>query len=310
MAPALLVLAVLALALVAAFPVNPPPGDDAVALSVARSGPADGAEAEVRSRSAEDPTAESLSSRPATNSFGILRNAAAVVYATDFTSLDDDWTVYDSEGHAGRGLRRPSAVTIEPDPTAEGGSVLRITARMGSGDEAGELVSGGLALSRPRVTGTYTFRMRIGSDPDEGTSGVAILWPRSNQWPRDGEIDMVETWGDRITRTPVETNIHSLDPDAVEPYTEADDRLLTVRHEGVDGREWHIYRFEWRADELAMTVDDGARQILTDDPSRIPAVEMVPTFQLDAFPTPDAPFADPVLTGEVTLEVDWLVIEE
>lgn len=307
-----MVLAVLALAIVAAFPANPPPSpDQAAGLSEVRSGPADGVEAEVRSRPLDDPAApeEQLTSRPATDSFGILADAAAVVYATDFTSLDEDWTVYDSEGHAGWGLRRPSAVTIEQDPAAEGGSVLRITARMGSGDEAGQLVSGGLALGRPRITGTYTFRMRVASDPDEATSGVALLWPWSNQWPRDGEIDIVETWGDRITRTPVETNIHSLDPDAVEPYTEADDRLLSIRHEGLDGREWHIYRFEWRADELAMSVDGGARRVLTDDLSRIPTVEMVPTFQLDAFPTPDAPFEQPSLTGEVILEVDWLVIE-
>jgi hypothetical protein len=304
------VVAVVALAaLVAAVAAgSASPSHEVISFPPPRSGPAAGGEAEVRSATAAPAAEGDAAVTP--SPFRALRGGAAVVYATDFAALDDDWHVYHSDGHAGRGLRRPSAVTIEADGEAEGASVLRITARMGDGDEAGELVSGGLALDRPRTFGTYTFRMRVGPDPDEATSGVAILWPSSDRWPEDGELDLVETWANRATRTPVETNIHSLASDAAPPYDEADDRLLSVRHEGVDGTAWHIYRFEWRADRLVMTIDGGAPRVLTTDPTRIPVSDMVPTFQLDAFPTPERPDEDPVLRGEVTLEVDWLVVEE
>jgi len=180
------------------------------------------------------------------------------VYATDFASLDGDWVVYDSPGHGGRGLRRPSAVTIESAAaTTEGESVLRITARMGRGDEAGQLVSGGLALLRPRTYGTYTFRMRVDPDGAEVTSGVALLWPWSNRWPEDGELDMFETWANRDTRAPVETNLHWLDPDAEPPYDSSDDEKTQDTHPGVDGTQWHTYVLEWRPDLVSIAIDGG-----------------------------------------------------
>ena len=309
-APAVaVVVALLALvAGVAAFRSTRSPGHEVVSFPAPRSGPVEGVEPEVRTET----DAGELRSAPerAPSTFEDLSQRPGTVYATDFATLDPDWDVYDSPGHAGRGLRRPSAVTVGADPEAEGSSVLRITARMGEGSEAGELVSGGLALDRPRTYGTYTFRMRVDADPDEGTSGVALLWPESNRWPQDGELDMVETWANRATRAPVESNIHWLSPDAVAPFDDGDDRLLSVRYEGVDATEWHTYRFDWRARRLTMSIDGGPARALTVDPTRIPHWDMVPTFQLDAFPAPDAPDQDPVLSGEVTLEVDWLVIEE
>ncbi len=243
--------------------------------------------------------------------FAELRDRRTTVFATDFTSLGDDWEIYDSPGHAGLGWRRPSAITLEPDPSAEGGSVLTITASMGTADdEAGQIVSGGMALLRPRTYGTYTFRMRVDPDPAEVTSGVAILWPLSNRWPEDGELDMVETWANRSTRTPVETNVHYLDPVAEAPYDAGDDRLYSIVHAGLDGSEWHTYRFDWRADRLTMAIDDGPVRLLSDDPLHIPDWQMVPTFQLDAFPAPGGTREDAALDGPVVLQVDWLVIED
>ena len=61
------------------------------------------------------------------------------------------------------------------------------------------------------------------------------------------------------------------------PYDRGDDRLLVVRHEGIDGSQWHIYRFEWRPDALTMAIDDGAPVLITDAPAQIPDWDMVPT---------------------------------
>lgn len=291
-----------------------------------RSGPVPEAEIETRSARSSGTVADRAAASDAdadveqgndrsatevTTRFQRLAAGEAVVYATDFSTLGPEWEVYDSPGHAGLGLRRPSAITIEPAPEAEADSVLTITARMGTtGDEIGQLVSGGMALRWPRTYGSYTFRMRVDPDPDQGTSGVAILWPWSNRWPQDGELDMVETYANRDTRTPIETNIHSLRPGAVAPYDRGDDRLLVVRHEGVDGSQWHTYRFEWRAESLTLAIDDREPVLITDDADQIPDWDMVPTFQLDAFPSPWAPDRQPVLRDDVVLEVDWLIVEQ
>ncbi len=267
-----------------------------------RSGPSPGSSIVVQS----DPEPG-----PRNSPFVELAARPSTVFATDFTSIGDAWEIYDSPGHAGLGLRRPSAITVEPHPMAEGGSVMTITASMGTeGEETGQLVSGGMALRQPQVYGSYTFRMRVDPDPAEVTSGVAILWPWSNRWPEDGELDMVETWVNRATRSPVESNIHYLDPGAEPPFEASDDRLFSVVHSGLDGSAWHTYRFEWRPDRLSMAIDGGPMRELTDDPLHIPDWLMVPTFQLDAFPAPDGTRETATLDGPVSLQVDWLVIEQ
>ncbi|MEM9566538.1 MAG: glycoside hydrolase family 16 protein [Actinomycetota bacterium] len=320
--PAVVVVALMALAAIGAAAVGVADGSDGDGSDpiVARSGPSPGSSVVVRSD--PEPAPGDASGAGATDGTGTeegavpspfaeLRDRPTTVFATDFTSLGDDWEIYDSPGHAGLGWRRPSAITLEPEPAAEGGSVLTITARMGTdNEEAGEIVSGGMALLRPRTYGTYTFRMRVDPDPAEVTSGVAILWPWSNRWPEDGELDMFETWVNRSTRAPVETNIHYLDPFAEAPYDTSDDRLFSIVHSGLDGSEWHTYRFEWRADQLTMAIDDGPVRLLSDDPLHIPDWMMVPTFQLDAFPAPGGTREDAALDGPVVLEVDWLVVEE
>jgi hypothetical protein len=232
------------------------------------------------------------------------------IYRTDFSEgLGSEWRIYDSIGHAGWGLRRPSAVTVEPESSAAGGSLLTITARMGSGEEAGLLVSGGLKLIVPQTYGRYTFRMRADGDPSGVTSAVSLLWPASNDWPADGELDIVETWTNRATRTPVETNIHWPAPEATPPYTARDDRVRYFGHNGVDAREWHTYVFEWHPDRLVMTIDDREPVILTTEPLHIPDDDMELTFQLDGFDAFDAPGVQPIIDGEVRLEVDWVVVE-
>jgi hypothetical protein len=236
---------------------------------------------------------------------------ANAVYYTDFsTPLGSEWVLYDSIGHAGWGLRRPSAISVEADPDAESGQLLTITAQMGTeGDEAGLLVSGGMKLLIPQLFGRYTFRIRVDPDPDEATSGVGLLWPQSLQWPRDGEIDIFETWASRDTRNPVETNIHYLAPGAAPPYTIEDDRILPFTWDGVDGTEWNVFQLTWRPDQLTVAINGGLPVELTTNPAEIPQTPMELTFQLDAFDQPDRPGQQPVLSGQRQLEVDWVLVE-
>lgn len=230
-------------------------------------------------------------------------------FSTDFSAFDPGWNIYYSEGHAGIGLRRPSAITIEPDPSAAGGSVLKITADMGSGENEGQIVTGGIAFPEAsRTYGRYTFRVRVEKDPSKVTSGVSVLWPVSNLWPLHGEINMFETWNHRDTRRPIEFNVHWLNPLALEPYELNDSRSRQVVSQ-VDGSEWHTYTYEWSPDLLSVSVDGGPAVTVMDDPDKIPRFAMTPTFQVDAFSPTGTRGVEPVLAGPVSMYVDFLSVE-
>ena len=233
------------------------------------------------------------------------------IYYQDFATgaLDDEnWRVYDEIGNAGFGFRRPSAITVEPSSDAEaGGRLLRITADMGRGADAGSLVSGGMALhSQPQTYGRYTVRVRTEPDPDRVTTGVVLLWPESDTWPEDGEIDWYGGWRDRFARTPIDLVTHYV----VDGVHEADETtLLGTDGEPVDGARWHTYTLDWRPDYLAVSVDGGRPNIVTTDPARIPQWNMVVTIQLDAWEAPYAPGRQPTISSPVSMWVDWLRIE-
>ncbi len=236
--------------------------------------------------------------------------AAEVLYTQDFSAgaLDEaNWDVYDSVGNDGWGLRRPSAVDVVPSPDATGGHLLRITATMGTGDAEGLLVSGGLSLEGyNQVYGRYTIRVRTDADPDRVTTGVALLWPESNVWPRDGEIDFYEAWRDRITRTPVElSNHHAIDGVHVSEMVP----LVTPSGELADGTRWHTYVLDWRPDYLAVSVDGGPPAVVTTDPAAIPSTPMYLAVQLDAWEAPYDPGHQPVISAPVSLWVDHLTVE-
>ncbi len=226
-------------------------------------------------------------------------------YSNNFAGGDLDtanWTLYHSPGHAGLGLRRASAIDVVPSDGATGGSVLQITASMGTGDEAGELVSGGMMLQgRTQTYGRYSVRVRVDADPAGVTSGVVLLWPESGRWPDDGEIDFFEGWANRETRSPVESNLHWADE-------AGRDQMVSAAH-AVSGTEWHTYTLDWRPDLVAVSVDGGKPQVLSTDPIRIPHVPMNLAIQLDNFEAVDRPGEPPVLRKPIRLQVDWVRVE-
>lgn len=217
-------------------------------------------------------------------------------YFEDFATLgaytvlnSSDWAVYNSVGNAGFGLRRPSQVNVETDGTeTSNGKVLAITAQ----NVGGVHYSGGLQLyGQPRTYGQYELSVRCDDDAtsDPGgpgvTSGVIICWPASNQWPRDGELDWWETYDHRDTRTPVQTNVHRLNPAAPGPtYTSADDELaVSLQWAGVDQSAWHKIVCSWSPTQLFIEIDNTGQQLITSDPANIPDWPMNLTIQLDAW---------------------------
>ncbi len=193
----------------------------------------------------------------------------------DGAAVDTDaWYLYDSEGNAGYGLRRPSAITV-------GNGSLVITARM----EGDALVSGGMAHNLAQTYGRWEFRVRTDPDPSAATSGVVLTWPASGNWPIDGENDIYET-ETSPTRFPFSTFIHF----------GADNDQEHLVH-AADATQWHEMAMEWTPDAIVI-FRDGQRAGRITNPEAIPHVPHHLTVQLDAWADR---MGDPV-----SMEVDWV----
>jgi hypothetical protein len=186
------------------------------------------------------------------------------------------WNIYDGSGTDGVGTRRPEAVQV-----ADG--TLRLTGR---GDTIG-----GIAEAADRLYGKWEVRAR--SEPRLGYSQVLLLWPQSNRWPIDGEVDFSEVVAaDRRATT---MTVHS----------GADNDMIGAEVGG-DFTEWHNFAVDWAPDHLTIYLD-GKQVFRTTDRDRIPYKPMHLCLQQDVGPlTTVLPAPDPRDTSPVTMHVDWV----
>lgn len=216
--------------------------------------------------------------------------------------------LYNSAGNAGYGLRRDSQITVYENAAQanSGDNLLRIDAVNGTGADAGLILSGGLKfLDSAILYGQFEVRYRASGDPDNIFSPVILAWPVSNQWPRDGEIDIIENFANRDTLSPIEFHLHRLKLGAVEPYDSSDDEELGGGFPitGVTGTNWTKALVTWAPGFISVDYNDGSfTQTITSDELWIPDDEMVFTVQLDQW-------ADGPLTAlnEPWMEVDYML---
>lgn len=192
-------------------------------------------------------------------------------------SLDQSvWTAYNSKGGFGNGYRKPEAVSL-------GDGVLRITAR---GD-----VSGGIRHNFGQTYGRWEFRAR--TDPGRGFGSAILLWPDSEKWPDDGEIDIMEVPGEN--RDVAHFVLH-MGPE---------NRLHGTNIRGTFSR-WHTFAVEWLPDRITWYVD-GVKRYENTDKKMIPTKPMHLTIQLDQGPYKNwIPAPDETTPPELSLEVDWV----
>lgn len=176
------------------------------------------------------------------------------------------WRVYDGPGHAGNGLRRPSAFA------KDGRGNMVVTAQM----VAGQVVSGGMASRLNMPYGRYVARVRTERDPTAATSGVILTWPQSNASPPDGENDFYET-GHFRSRKPLKSFIHYGGTRGVE---DSDSQLRYVH--SADGAQWHTITMDWTPDAIVIH-HDGTEVWRTTNKAAIPDVPHHLCVQLDAF---------------------------
>jgi beta-glucanase (GH16 family) len=205
-----------------------------------------------------------------------------VLFADHFNGHRVDprrWVVYDSPGNGGHGVRRPSAIRLD------GRGHLVITARM----RRGVLVSGGMASRLDVDHGRIEFRVRTDPDPTGTTSGVVLMWPRSENWPADGETDIYETGAFPGTRSPFGSFVH---------YGAANRQQAYVQR--ADGARWHRMALQWSRDALEV-FRDGRRVWRMTDPAALPHAPQHLCIQLDATATRR-------LTRPVRMYVDYVRI--
>ena len=203
-----------------------------------------------------------------------------LVFQDDFvgTSLDTaSYYQYDGPGHGGHGLRRPSALKVE-------NGMLVVTAQMVDG----QIVSGGLANRHDLTYGRFEFRVRTEQDPAGVMSGVVLTWPRSGNWPTDGELDIYETGNLTNTRWPFASFIH---------YGAANNRYAYYHQ--ADAAEWHTMAMEWSPTAIKIS-RDGAPVWTVTDAAAIPDVAHHLCIQLDAI------LGGKALTSPVRMYVDYV----
>lgn len=212
-----------------------------------------------------------------TTETAVLRGWGAVIAGDEFnySGVPDaqKWSVYNSAGHAGNGIRSPTKISVT-------GSALRI-----DGDEKG--TTGGMSAKFDRNLGKYgrwESRMRT-STREPQYHPVLILWPDSNNWPCDGEIDFAEG-----TKDTSQIGFYH--------HYSCENKQTTAK-KTIDTTQWHNYAVEWTETAIIGYLD-GVEWFRDESPSHQPPNGMHQTIQLDWFPGDGTGAPKPSW-----IEVDW-----
>jgi beta-glucanase (GH16 family) len=155
--------------------------------------------------------------------------------------------------------------------------------------EGGSWVSGGLStIPDGQTYGSYEFRARF--DPGQGTAGVILLWPSSNQWT--DEVDIIETH--RPGRESFAFTNHGT-PNV-------------TQYIDVNVSAWHDYRLDWTPGSLTLWVDGQEKgRITTDVPSQPMSFSMQGQV-MAAWETWFGGAPDGSTPGRVEMEIDWVKV--
>ncbi|TAK68834.1 MAG: glycosyl hydrolase family protein [Actinomycetota bacterium] len=153
----------------------------------------------------------------------------------------------------------------------------------------GRIVTGGVSLHDVAQTyGKWEVRLRVASSAD--IKWVALLWPLSERWPQDGEINFGEDDGGN--RSAYSAFLHWGDVDT----------KIQRNMSGVDMTQWHTVGVEWTAGRIDYLLD-GQVWTTIDGPN-VPTKPMWLALQTEAqrYPSTTTALAD--------LEVDWVRVYE
>jgi beta-glucanase (GH16 family) len=227
------------------------------------------------STAAVTPTATSApTATPEVVTSSPTRPTSNVLFRDDFGSLSN-WARYDSPGHAGQGLRSPAQISVSDGICTIVGTADGTTGGMSLPDHDLKYGKVEVRLRTPKGAGKY--------------HPVALLWPSSENWPSDGEVDFVEIWN-RPLRDRNDFNLH---------YG-ASNNVLN-KSVAVDATQWHTYSTTWTATYLSAAVD-GVEYFRTTNVGALPPNVMHVALQLDWFPFENS------TSGAASMQIDWVQI--
>lgn len=178
----------------------------------------------------------------------------------DGAALDTTkWSPYNSPGHGGNGLRRPSQITVS-------GGVMTMS---GTADGT----TGGMEFMPGRLYGRWETRMQVPRG-DSRYHPVLILWPDAEDWPAGGEVDYAEM---TCASTSVDFFLH---------YSSSNKQ--TNASKALDITQWHNYAVEWTSTGIRGYID-GVLTFTDTTVSHLPPRAMHQTMQLDWFPNGSTP---------------------
>jgi beta-glucanase (GH16 family) len=216
-------------------------------------------------------------------------NGWTQVYAEDFsgTELGAGWGKYSGEiPSMPGGTWSPSHVQVTQ------GKLRLLTTKVN-----GQWTSGGVMndVQAKTTYGKYLVRFRI--DKANGVKYALLLWPDSEQWPMDGEIDFAEDGGgDRSATTA--TVIWGEDSASREQIQ----RKVTA-----DFSSWHTIGVEWTPGQLVYTLD--GKPWATVKTQSVPYKPMNLALQTEAGSCNEwITCIDSTTPATTTLEVDWVAV--
>ena len=180
------------------------------------------------------------------------------------------WSVYNSPGHAGNGIRSPKAWSV-----ANGAATV-------SGDSAG--TTGGMSAKfANQKYGRWETRMKT-NRRDSEYHPVLILNPVTESSTCD-EVDYAESTSDT---TLVKFFLHYACSGTKQTYAS----------KAVDTTQWHNYAVEWTPAGITGYID-GVKTFTDTNPAHQPSGSVHQTLQLDWFP-------DGSSTTPSWMQVDWV----
>ena len=165
---------------------------------------------------------------------------------------------------------------------------------LGTGTTSGSWVpdaGGGYDCADGTPYGRYLVRFRI--DKARGVKHVLLLWPDSEKWPADGEVDFSEDQGgNRLTSTAA----------LVTPSAPIKRTVAT------DLSQWHVMGVDWTPNQLVYTIDGREWGRVNSPLVPRTAHHLAIQTQVKACGSTYDPCPDATTPAEVDLEVDWVAV--
>lgn len=160
-----------------------------------------------------------------------------------------------------------------------------------------EILGAGMSNHIQQKYGRWELRAKV--DRGRGFSAASLLWPSSENWPTDGEVDLFEI--PKSDRQSVFQVVHN----GVRDNT-GENKVL------MDATQWHTYAVEWTPTRLVYYIDNKAEWTVTKSLLVPSSGNLNMTIQMDPgtakqcgrwFECPDGS-----TPAETVLHVDWVKV--